>query len=304
MGLQGWPFDRKERSHLWDFIDMCEMLGVDSIWVSDRVVSPGFSLESMTVLAAIAARTTKMKFGNSVIVLPLRNPTVLAKEIATIDFISEGRMIPAVGLGADNPAEYEACGVKMSERAGRTDEAMVLMRKLWTEESVTFHGRYYHTTDVHIEPRTFMKPCPPIWVGGRTEAALRRTGRLGDGWLASTVTPAEVKSGIQTIQRYAVEAGRSVPEDHFGVIVPFYLGENHEKAMERGSPFMRVRPGAKPDDYGAFGSGEDVIKKVREYIEAGATKFVMRPTCPPEETLSQYERVAQWIIPAVQSIAA
>jgi probable F420-dependent oxidoreductase len=239
-----------------------------------------------------------MKFGNSVLALPLRNPTVLAKEIATIDFISGGRMLPAVGLGTDNPAEFEACGVNISERAGRTDEAIVLIRRLWTEDSVTFHGKYFNVTQVHLEPRTIMKPCPPIWIGGRTDAALRRTGRLGDGWLASTVTPAEVGAGIIAIRRYAAEANRSVPDDHYGVIIPYCFDESHEKALGRASGFiLPARTDLGPEEYGAFGNSGDILRRVNAYIDVGATKFVMRAVCSPEETLAQTERLAREVIP-------
>ncbi len=305
VGILGWPFPQKDSAYLWDIVDMCESLEVDSIWISDRIVSPGLSLESMSILAALAGRTKRMKFGNSVLALPLRNPTVLAKQIATIDFISGGRMLPAVGLGTDNPAEYEACGVNIKERAGRTDEAIVLMRKLWTEDSVTFHGKYFSVTNVHLEPRTIMKPCPPIWVGGRTDAALRRAGRLGDGWLASTVTAAEVGLGIEAIRKYAGEAHRSVPDDHYGVIVSFCFDENHEKALERASGFiLPTRTDARPEECGAFGNSEDIIERIKRYIDAGATKFVMRATCPPEETLAQTERLAREVIPVLHRITA
>ena len=158
---------------------MSEELGIDSIWLADRIVSSAVSMESMTFMAALAARTKRMKFGNSVLALPLRNPVVLAKEIATVDFLSNGRMLPAVGLGADNPREYEACGVSMKERAPRTDEAIALMRRLWLEDNVTFQGKFYQTTEATVQPKPVQKP-PPIWIGGRTEAAFRRGG--GGAW--------------------------------------------------------------------------------------------------------------------------
>lgn len=297
VGLYGWPFPKVDAAYLWEFIDRSEALGIDSIWLADRIVSTSVTLESMTFMAALAARTKKMKFGNSVLALPLRNPAVLAKEIATIDFLSGGRMLPAVGLGTDNPAEFQACGVDIKQRAGRTDESIVLMRRLWTEDHVTFHGKYYHTEDVTIRPRPQQQP-PPIWIGGRTDAACRRVGRMGDGWLTSQLVPKELKQGIESIRAYAQAAGRTVPEDHYGTIIPYCLADTREKAMEIARPFMlRTRPEIPMEACAALGTPDDVARLLREFIAAGATKFVLRATCPADMTMAQNERLAKDVIP-------
>ena len=144
-----------------------------------------------------------MKFGTSTLVLPTRNPIVLAKELATLDFLSRGRLFPAIGLGGDESKDLQALGVSKKERAARTDEMIVLMRRLWTEENVTFKGKFFSVEDATIMPRPWQKNGLPIWIGGRSEAALRRTGRLGDGWLVSSVSPAEVEVGIKSIRAYA-----------------------------------------------------------------------------------------------------
>jgi len=158
----------------------------DSIWLSDRIVSDKFSLEPMIALSMVAAYSQRMKFGTSV--LPLRNPVILAKQIATLDFLSQGRFFPAVGLGQEEPEEYEACGVTKEGRVTRTEEGIRLMRRLWEEDNVTHEGEYYTCHDVSITPKTFLKPSPPVWIGGRSPAAARRVGRVGDGWLVSSAT--------------------------------------------------------------------------------------------------------------------
>lgn len=296
-GFIGWPFPKVDPGYVWEFIDMSEDLGIDSIWLADRIVAPTVSLESMTFMAALAARTKKMKFGNSVLALPLRNPTVLAKEIATIDFLSNGRMLPAVGLGTDNPNEYEACGVDMKQRGARTDEAIALMRRLWTEDNVTFEGRFYKTTEVTVTPKPRQQP-PPIWIGGRTEAAFRRVGRIGDGWLTSTLNPEEVGHGIQRIREHSKEAGREVPEDHYGTIISYCLADSREKALRLAQPYMlRARPDVPPESYCGLGTVEDVAGLISDFVSNGATKFVLRATCPPEMTMAQNERVAREIAP-------
>ncbi|MEE9284364.1 MAG: TIGR03619 family F420-dependent LLM class oxidoreductase [Dehalococcoidia bacterium] len=297
-GLIGWPFPTKDPAYFWEFVDLCEELDVDSIWLADRIVAPTLSLESMAVMAALAGRTRRMKFGNSVLALPLRNPTVLAKEVATIDFLSGGRMLPAFGLGTDNPAEFEACGVSIKQRAGRTDEAIALMRRLWTEDNVTFEGRYYRTTEATIEPKPTQKPCPPIWIGGRTEAAFRRVGRLGDGWLTSFLSPEEVGHGIDVIRATAAEHGRTVPEDHYGTIISYCLAGSREEAMALAAPSMlRVRSDLPPERYCGLGTVEDLVALIEDYIRHGATKFVLRPMGPPDQILAQTERAARELIP-------
>ncbi|HEY7294973.1 MAG TPA: LLM class flavin-dependent oxidoreductase, partial [Dehalococcoidia bacterium] len=250
-------------------------------------------LEPITALAAVAGRTRAMKFGMSVVVLPLRNPVVLAKEIATIDFLSNGRMLPAFGIGTDDEREYEAAGVAREERAGRTDEAVALMRRLWSEEHVTHHGRYYHLSDVTITPRP-VQASLPVWFGGRSEAAYRRVGRSGDGWLASFLTSGEFAEGAAAIRRYATAAGRTIDDDHYGVILSTCVARTAEEAREIAAPFLRrFRPDVATEELSAFGTPDDCARRIATYLEAGASKFVLRPACPPERLHEQLELLAR-----------
>jgi probable F420-dependent oxidoreductase len=297
LAIGGWPFGPAESDRFWAFVDRAEELGFDSIWLSDRLVSTAPILEPITGLAAIAGRTRKLKFGMSVVVLPLRNPVVLAKEIATIDFLSDGRMLPAFGIGTDDEREYEAAGVAKEERAGRTDEAVALMRRLWSEEHVTHHGRYYHVSDVTIAPRPVQKALP-VWFGGRSEAAYRRVGRSGDGWLASFLTTQEFAAGAAAIRRHAAAAGRSIDEDHYGVILSTTVARSVEEAKELAGPFLRrFRPDAATEDLSAFGTPDDIARRIEAYLEAGASKFVLRPACPPEQILDQLELLGREVAP-------
>ena len=243
IALGQWPIQDHSADAILDLIDYFEALDVDSLWVSDRLVSSALILEPVTFLAYIAGHLRKMKLGTSTLVLPTRNPIVLAKELATLDFLSRGRLFPAFGLGGDESKDLLAVGVNKKERAARADEAIRLMRRLWTEENVTFEGKFYSVQNVTIMPRPWQKNGLPIWIGGRSQAALRRTGRLGDGWLVSSVSPVEVEAGIKTIREHAAAAGREVPEDHYGVLIPFYFAASAEKAFEiggrRSSPARR-----------------------------------------------------------------
>ena len=180
-------------------VELGDKYGYDSIWLSDRIVSDRFSLEPMVALSMVAAWSDRMKFGTSVLALPLRNPVVLAKQIATLDFLSQGRCFPAVGLGGEEIEEYEACGVPKEDRSRRTDEAIVLMRRLWEEDNVTHEGQFFTCHNVSITPKTCFQPSPPVWIGGRSPAAARRVGRVGDGWLVSGATAGKKSAGAGTL---------------------------------------------------------------------------------------------------------
>src|SRR5258706_7690360 len=301
IALGQWPSKDLSPSAIVDLVDFFESLDVDSLWLSDRLVSSALPLEPITFLSFIAGRLRHMKVGTSTLVLPTRNPIVLAKELATLDFLSQGRLFPAIGLGGDESKDLQAVGISKKERAGRADEMINLMRRLWSEENVTFAGKYFAVEDATIMPRPWQKKGPPIWIGGRSEAAMRRTGRLGDGWLVSSVSPGEVEAGIKAIRRYAAEANREVPEDHYGVLIPFYFAESADKAFEIAGRSIRPRTDMATCEFTAFGTPEQVRAKVQAYIAAGATKFIMRPCGPFERWRVQTEMLARDVIQPLQT---
>jgi len=303
IALGQWPSKEIQPDAILGLIDRFEALDVDSLWVSDRIVSSALTLEPITFLSYIAGRLQNMKLGTSTLVLPTRNPIVLAKELATLDFLSRGRLFPAIGLGGDESKDLQAVGVSKKERAGRTDEMITLMRRLWTEDSVTFAGKFFSVENATIMPRPWQKAGLPIWIGGRSEAALRRTGRLGDGWLVSSVSPVEVESGIKAIRTFATEAGRQVPEDHYGVLIPFYFAASSDKAWEIAGRSIRPRVDLPSTEFTAFGNADQVRAKIQDYIGAGATKFVMRPCGPFEGWREQIEILAREVIAPLQTRA-
>lgn len=304
IGLAGWPFPDNDPEHFFTYVTDAEAAGLDSIWLSERLSSPTSVLEPLTALAMAAARTRTMKFGMSVLALPARNPVLLARTLATMDFLSGGRILPAFGLGLDDQREQLAAGVPKGERAGRVVEATTLMRRLWSEDAVTYTGRFYQVQDATVRPRP-AQAALPVWFGGRTDPAYRRVGVLGDGWLGASVTPAEVAEARPRIQAHARSAGRTIDEDHYGVIIPYYLTRDTEATLARITPSMqRLRPDANPADYSAIGSAEECSSLIQRYIEAGASKFVMRPVCPPEETLEQLHRLAVEVVPVFHGRAA
>ena len=152
-----------------DFIDQCESWDIDSIWVSDRIVAPRITLDPIVFMAYMASRMRNMKFGTSALVLPTRQPVVLAKQLATLDFLCKGRLLLVVGIGGDDSQDFEATGVRKEERGRRGDEAIILMKKLWSEENLNFEGKFYCTRDLTLLPRPYQKPGIPLWVGGSSD---------------------------------------------------------------------------------------------------------------------------------------
>jgi probable F420-dependent oxidoreductase len=291
----------QEPEALFSFIDDCERWDIDSVWVSDRIAAPRATLDPIVFMSYMAARMRNMKLGTSALVLPTRHPVVLAKQLATLDFLCKGRLLLVVGIGGDDSHDFAATGVRKEERGKRGDEAIALMKKLWSEENVHFGGQFYSAHELTLLPRPYQKGGPPLWVGGRSKAAFRRAGRLADGWLASSVTPAEVAAGIEAIRAHAHENGRDIPDDHYGVLVPYCFAPSPDQAEQIAGPSIRRRQDIAVRDYCALGTPEQIGKKLREYIDAGATKFVMRPFTPKESLRTQIKMLAEEIIPPLQT---
>ena len=285
-------------NYLRELVGAGDKHGYDSIWLSDRIVSDKFSLEPMMALAMVAAYSERMKFGTSVLAMPLRNPVVLAKQIATLDYLSQGRFFPAVGLGQEEPEEYEACGVTKERRGPRTDEAIQLMRRLWEEDNVTHEGEFYSCHNVSVTPKPFLQPSTPVWIGGRTPAAARRVGRVGDGWLVSSATPSEVKEGRDIVFDTATEFNREIEEDHIGVLLGYYVSSDVEEATIKASQFVtRQRPDAHFTEFTAVGPVDRIAEYIHSYVESGASKFVVRPLCTADETMEQLDILGEELLP-------
>ena len=292
------PSGKEGLNYLRDLVAVGDEYGYDSLWLSDRVVGEQPSPEPLIALSMVAAYSDRLKFGTSVLQLPLRNPVVLAKEMATLDYLSNGRFLPAIGLGQDDPREYEACGVSKEDRGRRTDEAMTVIRRLWCEDNVTHEGQFFSLHDVTISPKPVQVPSMPVWVGGRTIAAQRRVGRVGDGWLVSSATPQEVREGVEVIFSTAAEYGREIEEDHIGALVGFFMAPTQEEAASVAEHYLtRARPDADFIEYSALGTAEQVKRKILGYLDAGASKFVVRPMGPPAQAIDQLEFFGREILP-------
>jgi probable F420-dependent oxidoreductase len=255
-----------------------EREGFDSLWVSERVTGP--ALDPVVTLTYAAALTSKIKFGTAVMTLPGRSPAVLAKELASLDVLSGGRLLPAFGLGQRHAGEQQAFGVRREERAAIFEEALPLLRRFWAEDEVTHDGPRFHYEALSVRPKPAARGFD-VWMGGTSEPELRRTGRLSDGWLAAFTTPAEGERGREVVQEAAAGAGREIEEEHFGAVVPYRRGPLSPEAEAR---FARVRRVSGPAPLADVVPDLDGLEAhLRRLVEAGLSKFVLAPLVPPDD---------------------
>ena len=211
LGLFDFPFSGARA--FWRWVDLCEAGGVDSLWQSDRLVVASPMLECMSTMAALAGATRRLRFGMNVASVALREPVLLARQCATIDMLSEGRLLPAFGIGSPHSEDWKGTGTSTRGRGARTDEALDLIAALWRGERVTHRGRFFEVEDAVIAPLPAQKRFP-LWIGGSSDAAVRRTARIGTGWMGGRETPEEAGRVVRAIREAAAEFGRRVPEDH------------------------------------------------------------------------------------------
>lgn len=269
-------------SQLAAIVDHLEANGVDSLWFSELVYSP--AVDPMVGMAYALARTTRLKVGTSVAVLPGRHPVLVAKQLASLAAVAPKRVLPVFGLRSAIPAEREVFVVPDGQRAAVFDESLRVLRSALVEDSTTFAGQYFTVTGAAVAPR----PTPPldIWLAGAAPAAFRRIGALGDGWLGSFLTPAEARAGREAIERAAAQAGRRIEPDHFGISLAVSDGE---LPAELAVAVRKRRPDLDPVELIAAG-WEQLHRQLDAYLEAGLTKFVIRPagSAPVESFLDRF----------------
>lgn len=241
-------------------VDDLERLRFDSLWLSERVT--GGAPDPIVACAVAAGRTEKLKFGFSVLVLPGRNPVLLAKQLATLDFMSNGRLLPAVGLGVVDPKEQEAFGVERGERARIFDDSLARLRELLGPGG--------------IEPQPVQQPMD-IWLGGRSPAELRRVGRVGDGWLPSFCSPEEAAEGRVVVEKAAADAGRSMDPEHWGALIVYSTGGELSPRLK--AVLEMRRPGRDPEEV-VPSSLDGLRRQISRFVDVGFSKFVVVPGSP------------------------
>ena len=255
-------------------VDLLEQAGVDSLWLPENVYTS--LVEPFIGMAFALARTQRLKVGSGISVLPGRNPVLVAKQLASLAGLAPGRVLPVFGLQPVQPAERGLFPVPAGQRAAVFDESLALLRLLLTTPTVLFEGSFFSVSGASVGPL----PAKPldIWLGGSAPGGLRRVGRLADGWLGSLLTPAEARAAVGVIQEAAADAGREVESDHFGLSLPIAFDGIPEPML---ASVRRRRPDADPETLVASGWA-GARSKLERYVEAGLSKFVVRPAASPE----------------------
>lgn len=286
-------------------LDEIARWGYDIVWAGDHVAFTGPISDPFIQLSYFSALRPELTYGTSIYLLPLRNPTTVAKMVATLDrMLGAGHFIFGIGVGGEFPPEFEACGVPVKQRGGRTNEAIPLIKRLWTEDRVEHRGKYFSFGAIKMEPKPATPGGPPIWVGGRAEAALKRAALYGDGWMPYVVTPKRVSDGLEVIAREAEHAGRKIT--NFGTCVHLFctLGASYEAALDVSAEHlskryaMDFREPAKR--YAALGTPADVAARVAEFIKAGVRNIGIDAICHPRDRSAQLDQFAREVIPLVR----
>lgn len=254
-----------------------EELGFDSLWLAERLGTP--IPDVVAGLSYAAARTTRLKLGTGVVVLPGRNPAVVAKQLATVDRLSGGRLLVAFGSGLVDSRERALLPVPRGERGSLFDATLTAVRAYLGPDSV-------------VRPPPVQQPLD-LWVGGNAAAALDRAGRLADGWLPSLITPAEARRGRERVEEAAAGAGRRIDPEHFGVTF-FYADDGLPEPLA--SLVERRRPGVDPATLVPHGlSG--AVELIGDFLDCGFSKFVVRPAVPPASWPAALEAMAEVLVP-------
>ncbi len=289
-----------------DFTDLpayarrIEELGFDSIWVTENISSGAHSLECFTALSFIAAHTSRLTLGPSVTLLPIRNPILVAQTVASLDILSGGRVVLGVGVGNDTP-DLAAYGGNARERATRSDESLAIIKRLWTEDSVTFHGRHFDLDGYQLVPRPVQKPHPRIHVGGGAATVVRRAGRFADSLIPVGTTPDDARAMFEGAEQSARDSGRDPSTMTRAMHIFLCFAGSTEEAANIASDVYTIRANREtnipPDSPHLLGAPGHIRDTLQSFIDIGVTEFVMNLVCHPEEGIHQAERFAKEVMP-------
>ncbi len=249
-----------------------EAAGIDGVFVGDHVTFYGSGSDALIKLAPVAAATRTLELQTCVYLLALRHPTPVALQAAMVDEVSKGRLIMGVGIGGEDPNEWWACGVDPKTRARRTDEALQVLRSLWTQDETTFHGKYFQLDGVRMRPKPYRPSGVTLQVGGRSDGALRRTARYADGWTGIWVSVRRFTEAGEKIAEFAAEAGRG--DASFARGMQFWMGVDDDRSAARAKvaasmqAFYKI-PFEQFEKYTPFGTPADIAEFIAPYIAAG-----------------------------------
>jgi probable F420-dependent oxidoreductase len=298
-----WLPEIDELVHLVELVDRA---GFDSIWVGDHIAFAIPILDPLLQLAQAAVASRRLLLGTGVYLLPLRHPGPVAKQVSTLDHLSEGRLIFGVGVGGEFPREYALAGVPLEERGARLSEGIAVLRKLWSGEKVAHEGRFYPFPEVQMLPPARQAGGPPIWCGGRSDGALKRTGRLADGWMSYVVTPEMYRKSLEAIGAAVDASGRKLTRFGTSHLLFTRLDDTYEQALDAATETLSVRYAMDfrkaAIRYCALGPGPQIVERIREFHAAGVRHLVLDLVGPYEQRFTQIERVAAEVLPLLTDL--
>jgi probable F420-dependent oxidoreductase len=293
-----------ELATLVELVDDC---GYDSLWVGDHLAFAVSILDPLLQLAQAAVVSPRLTLGTNVYLLPLRHPGPVAKQVASLDHLCEGRLIFGVGVGGEFPKEFAVAGVPLNERGARLSAAIPLLRRLWSGEPVSYAGKYFgEFSEVAMQPAARQAGGPPIWCGGRADAALTRAGRLADGWISYVVTPEQYRAALAKIAAAADAANRQLSRFGTGHLLFVRLDTTYETALDAAAKSLSQRYAMDfrraAERYAALGNAEQVAARIRDFWDAGARHVVIDLVGPYEERPRQIEDFARNVMPLLADL--
>jgi len=292
---------------LADLVRLVDSCGYDSLWVGDHLSFPMSILDPLLQLAQAAVVSRRLLLGTNVYLVPLRPPGPIAKQVASLDHLTEGRLIFGVGVGGEFPKEFALGGVPHNERGGRLSAAIPLLRELWSGKPVSYAGKYFGAfDDVLMQPPARQQGGPPIWCGGRADAALARTGRLADGYISYVITPQTYREAIEKVEAAADGAGRRVERFGTGHLLFTRLDDTYSEALEKAVKSLSYRYNMDfrraAERYAALGRPEQVAQRVRDFWDAGVRHIVIDLVGPYEDRPRQIEEFARKVLPLLADL--
>jgi alkanesulfonate monooxygenase SsuD/methylene tetrahydromethanopterin reductase-like flavin-dependent oxidoreductase (luciferase family) len=270
------------------FLDAVAAAGIDHVCCADHVsFVAGLGFDGLMQATALAALHPSLRISCGLYLLPLRHPVLVARQLADFERFAPGRLTFGVGIGGEDRHEVEICGVDPATRGARMDECLTVLRELLAGQAVTFHGRFFDLDDAMIVP-----PAPgiPILVGGRSDAAIRRAGRLGDGWLGIWNSPRRFAAAVELAAGEAARAGRPGPPTRHAMQVWCGFADTREAARASLAPAMEAfygLPFERFEQYCPYGTADDVAGFLAPYVAAGCTEFNLIPQAPgPDQAVA------------------
>ena len=269
-----------------DFARRAEDLGFDRVTVGEHIMDgnpPRPTMMGIPAMAAAAGATSRIRVLTGIVIAPLYHPVMLAKMVSILDQISDGRLDFGIGISGqrDTRAEFDALEIPVNTRGRRTDEILRVMKDLWTGENVSHHGRFFNFDDVTLLPKPRQEPYPPLWVAGRSDAAIRRAAVAGDGWYPYLFTVNRIRRSNQSVREMAEHSGRDLARFHWGLNQPTAIDDDPDRALAAAIAHVGQRyvtPERSAEDIAralcVTGNAEDCIGAIQERVDAGVRDFV------------------------------